>query len=307
MTVICRCLDGLPLALELAAPWIKALTLDDLRRRLEHDSLLGTIGARDLPERQQTMNATVAWSYRLLDPEEQCAFRRFGVLPGLFPIDAAEAVLAGREGVSDAGAALRVVGGLIDKSLLVRSDSPVVATCPLYRMLDTVRAYAALELTAAGERDDAVEGLARYCAGEVSLAAEGLVGPAQVEWLDRVREDLASYRVVLTWLVERGRLTEACHIAWGLLWFWVIRGHAIEGLRWYEFWSAAATAGRQGCSMARQSCSMRGDFDRARNVSRALILAGFRRRRCRSARRWITGFVEHVVGNLDAARLPCEV
>jgi predicted ATPase len=84
MTVICRCLDGLPLALELAAPWIKALTLDDLRRRLEHDSLLGTIGARDLPERQQTMNATVAWSYRLLDPEEQCAFRRFGALPVSF-------------------------------------------------------------------------------------------------------------------------------------------------------------------------------------------------------------------------------
>ncbi len=84
MTVICRWLDALPLALELAAPWIKALTLDDLRRRLEHDSLLGTFGARDLPERQQTMNATVAWSYRLLDPEEQCAFRRFGALPGLF-------------------------------------------------------------------------------------------------------------------------------------------------------------------------------------------------------------------------------
>ena len=72
-------------------------------------------------------------------------------------------------------------------------------------MLETVRAYAALELTAAGERDDALEGLVRYCTAEASLAAEGLVGPAQVEWLDRVRDDLESYRGALTWLIERGR------------------------------------------------------------------------------------------------------
>ena len=72
-------------------------------------------------------------------------------------------------------------------------------------MLETVRAYAALELTAAGERDDAMEGLVRYCIGEAACAAEGLVGTAQVEWLDRVREDLESYRGALTWLIERGR------------------------------------------------------------------------------------------------------
>ena len=101
-------------------------------------------------------------------------------------------------------------------------------------MLETVRAYAALELTAAGERDDALEGLVRYCTGEASLAAEGLVGPAQVEWLDRVREDLESYRGALAWLIERGRPAEASDIAWGLMFFWLIRGHAAEGLRWYE-------------------------------------------------------------------------
>ena len=93
---ICRRLDALPLALELAASWVKVLTPQDLLRRLEHDILRSTGGPRDLPERQQTMNATVAWSYQLLDLDEQRAFRRFGVLPGLFPIDAAAAVLAGR-------------------------------------------------------------------------------------------------------------------------------------------------------------------------------------------------------------------
>jgi predicted ATPase/DNA-binding XRE family transcriptional regulator len=100
VTAICRRLDALPLALELAAPWIKVLTPEDLLRRLEHDALLPTIGPRDLPERQQTMNATVAWSYQLLDRDEQRAFRRFGALSGLFPIDAAAEVLAGREGAS---------------------------------------------------------------------------------------------------------------------------------------------------------------------------------------------------------------
>ena len=99
-------------------------------------------------------------------------------------------------------------------------------TCPLYYMLETVRAYAVKELTAAGEHDDAVEGLVRYCRTEASLAAEELVGPAQVTWLDRVRENLENYRAALGWLIPQGRTTEAADIAWALLWFWVIRGHA---------------------------------------------------------------------------------
>jgi predicted ATPase/DNA-binding XRE family transcriptional regulator len=132
VTAICRRLDALPLALELAAPWIKVLTAEDLLRRLEHNVLLSTAGPRDLPERQQTMNATVAWSYQLLDPDEQRAFRRFGALPGLFPTDAAAAVLAGRESASvSTDRALRAAASLIDKSLLLRADTSVVATCPL--------------------------------------------------------------------------------------------------------------------------------------------------------------------------------
>jgi predicted ATPase len=100
VAAICRRLDALPLALELAAPWIKVLTPEELLRRLAQDVLLAAPGPRDLPERQQTTNATVAWSYRLLDPEEQRAFRRFGALPGLFPVDAAAEVLGGRDGAS---------------------------------------------------------------------------------------------------------------------------------------------------------------------------------------------------------------
>jgi predicted ATPase/DNA-binding XRE family transcriptional regulator len=234
VTAICRRLDALPLALELAAPWIKVLTVEELLRRLAHDVLLPTVGPRDLPERQRTMNATVAWSYQLLGANEQRVFRRLGALPGRFSIEAAAAVLAGREeGCAATDEALRAAASLIDKSLLLRAESSL-ATRPLYQMLETVRAYAVLELAAAGERDDALAGLTRYCTREASLAAEGLVGPAQAEWLDRVRDDLESYRGALTWLIEVGRPAESADVAWELMHFWVIRGHAAEGLQWYE-------------------------------------------------------------------------
>ena len=232
VAAICRRLDALPLALELAAPWMKVLPAEDLCRRLEHDVLLSTTGPRDLPERQQTMSATVAWSYQLLDSDEQRTFRRLAALPAGFPIEAAAAVLDGRDGGSHgSGAAISAAAGLIDKSLLVRTDTPAR---PLYQMLETVRAYAGLELNAADERDDAMEGLVRYCTGEASRACGGLIGPAQAEWLDRVHDDLDNYRAVLAWLIERDRAAEACVIAWQLMFFWLIRGRAAEGQRWYE-------------------------------------------------------------------------
>src|SRR6185436_5268959 len=169
-----------------------------------------------------------------LAPNEQLLFRRLAALSGRFPIEAATAVLAGAQDSLDASrAALGGAAGLIDKSLLLRAETSAESR-PLFQMLETVRAYAGLELTASGERDDALEGLARYCLNEASLAANGLIGPAQAEWLDRVRDDLENYRGALAWLIERGRAREASEIAWHLMWFWVIRGHTVEGLRWYE-------------------------------------------------------------------------
>jgi predicted ATPase/DNA-binding XRE family transcriptional regulator len=231
---ICRRLDALPLALELAAPWMKALAPEELLTRLTHVVLRSTAGPRDLPARQQTINATVAWSYQLLGADEQRAFRYLGALPGRFPIDAAAAVLGATVVAPlNTDEASGVAASLIDKSLLSRAPNPA-AVRPQYQMLETVRAFALTELTSAGERDDAMERLARYCVCEASLAAKGLVGPTQVEWLDRVRDDLDSYRGALTWLIERDRAVEASNIAWSLGFYWLIRGHAAEGLAWYE-------------------------------------------------------------------------
>jgi len=285
------------------------LTAENLLRRLEHNVLLSIVGPPDLPERQQTMNATVAWSYQLLDGDEQRAFRRFGALPGLFPIDAAAAVLGGREGtVARNDEALRATAGLIDKSLLLRAETSAVATCPLYHMLETVRAYAALELTAAGEREDALEGLVRYTANEASLAAEGLVGPAQIEWLDRVREDLESYRVALTWLIERGRSIDASDMAWALLFFWVIRGHAAEGLRWYEqilnLPSLPHAAESRALSGVAVMCYTQGELERARTAAnRALALErGAGNMSIVAQLQNLLGHVEYAAGNVHAAR-----
>ena len=305
---ICRRLDALPLALELAAPWLKVLTVEDLLRRLTDDVLFATAGPRDLPERQQTINATVSWSYQLLAPDEQRVFRRLGVLAGRFPIEAAAAVVAGREGSSGrSDDTLRAAAGLLDKSLLRRAES-AVADRPMYQMLETVRAYAAIELTAAGERDDALEGLVWYCAAEASLAEEGLVGPAQGAWLDRVRDDLESYRSALTWLIEHDRPAEASDIAWSLFFFWGIRGHAAEGCRYYD-----EILKRNPLTPAVESRALigtgamgytQGEPGRARTaVTRALGLARHTGDLVMIARAEnLLGDIEHSLGNADAAR-----
>ena len=307
IAAICRRVDALPLALELTAPWMKLLSAEGLLRRLEEDVLLPTAGPRDLPERQQTMNATVAWSYQLLNPDVQRAFRRMGALPGLFSIDAAAAVLSGYDKGSAERDALHAVANLIDKSLLVRADASV-APLPRYYMLETVRAYAALELTAANERDDAMEGLVRYCTTEASEAAEGLRGPAQVQWLDRVRVDLESYRAALGWLIEGGRAAEAADIAWWLKYFWLIRGYAAEGLQWYEqilaIPSRSATAESRALLGAAGMWWTQGEPERARaGLNRVLTLAhetGDMETVAQAEH--IFGHVEHALGHLDAAR-----
>lgn len=308
VTAICRRLDALPLALELAAPWLQVLAPDDLLHRLESQASLPGASRRDLPERQRAIDATVAWSYRLLTGDEQRMFRRLGALPARFPIAAATAVLAGREDRSSCNdEALRATAGLIDKSLLLRRDTSV-SSRPLYEMLETVRSYAARELTLAGEREDAHEGLVRYSTAEASLAAEGLVGSSQVQWLDRVREDLETHRSALTWLIAHNRAGEAADIAWKLVFFWIIRGRAAEGVRWYEqilnlpsIPPAAEATARLGAGAMAYSL---GQVETARTaLARALALARDAGGTAMLATALnLSGRVKQSLGNLDAAR-----
>jgi tetratricopeptide (TPR) repeat protein len=202
---------------------------------------------------------------------------------------------------------LGAAAGLVDKSLLLRAETSVPAR-PLYRMLEAVRAYAALELAAAGEREDALEGLVRYCTQETSLAASGLVGVAQIEWLNRVREDLESYRAALAWLIDRGRPAEAAEIAWRLWFFWLVRGHAAEGLRWYEQtlrMPALPPAAELRALVGDAAMSYsQGELVRARTgLTRALALThGTGDEDVVLLAESLLGNVEHAVGNMTAAR-----
>ncbi len=308
VTAICRQLDGLPLALELAAPWLKMLTPDELLHRLDENVFLANAGPRDLPERQRTMNATVAWSYQLLNPDGQRAFRRLGTLPGRFSIEAAAAVLGHADTSTTRDDAFHAVAALIDKSLLLRVE-PSLASHPLYEMLETVRTYALATLTAAGERDDAMEGLVRHCVDEAGLALEGLVGPAQAQWLDRVRDDLDNYRHALGWLLESGRPAEAAAIAWALWPFWFTRGHAAEGRSWYERTLNASflppVAESRALVGAALMCYSQGELALARTrIGRAVAVAGAGgdADAVVALAENLSGRVEHAFGDIAAAR-----
>jgi predicted ATPase/DNA-binding XRE family transcriptional regulator len=308
VTAICRRLDALPLALELAAPWIKVLTAEELLRRLGRDVLLPSVAPRDLPERQQTLSTTVAWSYHLLCPDEQRAFRRFAALPGRFPIEAAAAVLAGGSGFpTTSDEALAAAAALVEKSLLHRVETSISAR-PLYQMLETVRAYAGQELASAGERDEALEGLARYCISEAYGASSGLIGPVQIAWLDRVRDDLHNHRGALAWLIERRRAVEASGIAWGLLYFWLIRGRSAEGLQWYQLiCSLPELPPGAECRALMGTAVMsytRGDLERTRDaLMRALEIArGSDDTAITVHGENLLGHIELAGGNVQAAR-----
>jgi predicted ATPase/DNA-binding XRE family transcriptional regulator len=306
VVAICRRLDALPLALELAAPWIKVLTPEGLLRRLEQDVLLPTVARGDLPERQQTMSSTVTWSYQLLGRDEQRAFRRLGALPGRFPLEAVAAVLAGAAGRGGGDASLRAAAALTEKSLLYQVEGSVTAR-PLYQMLETVRAIAALELEQAGERDDALEGLAQYCRREAAAAEDGLVGPSQIAWLDRVRDDLYNYRAVLAWLIERVRPVEAADIAWGLMFYWLIRGRAAEGLQWFrqilnlaDLPSASASRMLIGTAVMAHT---RGDLQRGRTAAANALAIAIQEGDTAIVvqAKLLLGHIEQASGNIDEA------
>ena len=258
------------------------------------------------------MNATVAWSYQLLAPDEQRIFRRFGVLPGRFPIDAAAAVLAGREASPAASdEALRAAAGLIDKSLLLRTETSVVR---VVRCTTCSKPCGRTRPSSSPRQVSATtpwRGSSAIASREASLAAEGLVGPAQVEWLDRVREDLESYRGALAWLIDHDRAAEAIDIALGLMFFWIIRGHAAEGLRWYEQilnLSSLPPVVESGALLGSGAMAYSlGDIEHARTaLARALALAHDTGDMAIAALAdYLLGRVEHALGHVDAAREHC--
>jgi tetratricopeptide (TPR) repeat protein len=198
------------------------------------------------------------------------------------------------------------VADLIDKSLLLRAETSS-AKAPRYQMLETVRAYAALELDAAGERDVALEGLAAYCAHEADRARTGLAGPSQVEWLDRVRDDLENYRSTLDWLIERKRASDAADVVWNLLFFWLIRARGTEALQWCQrilnLPHISPPAEAKALVAGSVMWYTQGQVGNAREwLTRALSLGPDIDADVAAMAEILFGHVEQAVGNQDAAR-----
>jgi predicted ATPase/DNA-binding SARP family transcriptional activator len=242
VTKICHRLDGLPLAVELAAARVKLFPLDALLSRLENRLKLLTGGARDLPTRQQTLRSAIAWSYDLLEEGERKLFRRLSVFVGGFTLPAGEAVCN-----LEANGELDVVGhvtSLVDKSLLCQEEE--AAGEPRFSMLETIREYGLECLAAAGEAETIPRRHAQFFLALAEEADPKLRRAQRREWLQQLVAEHGNLRAALAWsqgASDNGEV--ATRLAGALTWFWVWQGDWSDGRQWLEAALArSAPAGR---------------------------------------------------------------
>ena len=226
VATICRRLDGLPLAIELAAARVKVLSLAALASRLENSlAALGT-GRRDAADRQRTLQGAIAWSYELLDGDEQRLISRLGVFAGGWSLDAAEAVCDRNDLAVDV---LDGLSSLVDKSLVrvVEGDER------RFSMLETIRGFSLEKLEESGEAQEIRRAHAQHFGGLAEEAEPYLVGRVQKEWLDRLERDHDNLRATLQWSLTADKelaIATAAHVSR----FWYVRGFLSAGRTWLE-------------------------------------------------------------------------
>jgi predicted ATPase/class 3 adenylate cyclase len=225
---ICARLDGLPLAIELAAARVKLLPPPALLARLERRLHVLTSGPRDAPARQRTLRDAIAWSHDLLTPEQQIVFRRLAIFAGGCTFASAEAV-ANLDGACDL---FEAIAALVDASQLRQSTGSNAE--PRFWMLETVREYAAEQLAASGEETEIRQRHAAHFVAQVAQAAVGIRGPAQIQWLDHVEADLDNIRAVFVWLLEHAEPDVTAQLAVGMGEYWWQRGDIGECRSWLE-------------------------------------------------------------------------
>jgi non-specific serine/threonine protein kinase len=231
---ICQELDGLPLAIELAAARVRLLSPAAILARLRSDRQaqfqLLSGGPRDVPERHQSLAEAIGWSYRLLDADEQTLFRRLSVFRDGFTLAAAESVGAAGPGQQRATDIFELVASLVEKSLLMSRD--VDDREPSFLMLASVRAYADEQLEMSGERAAIQERHAEYFLERAETAEMGLRGAEQRDWLHRLDADHGNLLAALRWLDHAEDGARLQRITWALFWYWFYRGHTQEARFW---------------------------------------------------------------------------
>lgn len=245
---ICRQLDGMPLAIELAAARVKALTPEQIAGRLSDRFLLLTQGSRTALPRHQTLQGAIDWSHDLLTAEERILLRRLAVFAGGWALEGAEAVCAG-EGL-DRRDILDLLTRLVDRSLVVVEGQNGTMR---YRILETVRQYASEKLGEAGERTQVRERHAQWYLALTEEAEPMLRGPEQSVWLKRLEREYGNLRAALAWSVsESGDREQALRLAGNLWRFWNVRGYLSE---WGE-WLARAQEASQDATPAVRARSL---------------------------------------------------
>ncbi|MDQ5818620.1 MAG: NB-ARC domain-containing protein [Actinomycetota bacterium] len=229
VAAICWRLDGLPLALELAAARVKFLGPTALLSRL--DRALEAGGARDLPERQRTMRATLDWSYELLHGPEKELFGRLSVFAGGFELEAAEAV--GAAGDVDAADVVLLLGNLVEQSLVV-AQADEEEDGIRYGMLEPVRQYATERLKESGEAGEVRRRHAGYYLALAERVGPELRGPEQATWLRRLEAELDNLRAAIGWSLEHGEAEAVARTSYAMWTFWWLSGNISEGRRWME-------------------------------------------------------------------------
>jgi predicted ATPase len=225
---VCRRLDGIPLALELAAARLRGLSIEHLADRLDQRFRLLTGGSRTALPRQQTLQATVDWSYGLLSAGEQTLFNRLSVFAGGFDLAAAEAVCAA--GPIAAEAVLDLLLQLVDRSLVTVEERE--GNIERYRLLETLRQYGRERLLAGGEAENLSARHTSYYRALAEEAEFALFGPQPATWIDRLEAEWMNIRQALRWALDVGAAQEGLRLAGALKWYWHQCGYMAEGLQW---------------------------------------------------------------------------
>jgi predicted ATPase/DNA-binding CsgD family transcriptional regulator len=229
ITQICQRLDGLPLAIELAASRVKALSVEQIAAYLDDRFRLFTGGYRTALPRHQTLQAAIDWSYSLLSEAERTLFRRLSVFAGGWTVEAAEAT-AGFDGM-EAADVLKLLSRLIDKSLVQVQEQSGAAR---HGMLETIKQYAYERLIASDELDWVQARQMDFFLNVAEQANREIHGPQQIEWIDRLEADHDNYRVALSWCMSTQQTEAALRLLGALAWSWQLRGYYSEVRTWFN-------------------------------------------------------------------------
>jgi predicted ATPase/transcriptional regulator with XRE-family HTH domain len=260
VAAVCRRLDGMPLAIELAAARAGLLQPAALLQRLERRLPLLTRGAVDLPQRQQTLRETLAWSYDLLEPAQQALFRRMAAFAAGSTLDALEAVCVLDNAPS--GDLLDRLQVLIDSSLVFQTAD--VDQEPRFGMLELLREYAGEHLAESGEADAVRRRHANFYLQLAERAAPALPGQSEDAWLECIEQEHANLHAALDWLTAAGELDLALRLATAATWFWLRRGYFTDGQRLTRLLATgteqAAPVRAAACMAAARLTSSGGDY-----------------------------------------------